>query len=514
MIKLADYRTEKALPAAMRTPERIALAYAFDMQKKKFIERMERVYIWADLEKVDDNKLDFLAVENRVLFYNTGLSPDVKRNLIRNSIYWYMKLGTRQAMEEMIDTVFGNENTSVEEWYTYAGEPFHFRIAVGTEVTQTSIKDFLRYLKQVKNARSRFDYMVFQNGITLTIYQLSEYQKFLYTFCGDHICGTFPYTEVGFQGAEVEITLEGAAEDGRTAYTEAGTAPDISVGAALVENRIDIQAASEENSFQYSADSEREAGTEPDISVGFQKADLQLDIQPDSVENGIVYPMDSEAESGTYPGITTGFQGAGAGITVDAATESGCVSYEETGTAPDISVGAAFSGIQLEAQVASGENILQYQADSEAESGTYPDIMAGFQGAAAAVGIDTDTDSGTAAYEQSGTVPDITTGFQQTAAEIGIDAAADSGTAAYEQSGTAPDISIGAHFNEVQATLESGSGADGISYPSDGGTESGSFPDPAVGFTGAESGVSVSAEGAGVDLYYNTDADKYAADDE
>ena len=443
MIKLADYRTEKALPAEMRTPERIALAYAFDMQKKKFIERMERVYIWADLEKVEDNKLDFLAVENCVLFYNTGLAPDVKRNLIRNSIYWYMKLGTRQAMEEMIDTVFGNENTSVEEWYTYAGEPFHFRIAVGTEVTQTSIKDFLRYLKQVKNARSRFDYTVFQNGITLTIYQLSEYQKFLYTFCGDHICGTFPYTEVGFQGAEVEITLEGAAEDGRTAYTEAGTAPDISVGAALVENRIDIQAASEENSFQYSADSEREAGTEPDISVGFQKADLQLDIQPDSVENGIVYPMDSEAESGTYP-----------------------------------------------------------------------DIMAGFQGAAAAVGIDTDTDSGTAAYEQSGTVPDITTGFQQTAAEIGIDAAADSGTAAYEQSGTAPDISIGAHFNEVQATLESGSGADGISYPSDGGTESGSFPDPAVGFTGAESGVSVSAEGAGVDLYYNTDADKYAADDE
>ena len=33
MIKLEDYRTEKALPAEMRTPERIALSYAFDMQK-------------------------------------------------------------------------------------------------------------------------------------------------------------------------------------------------------------------------------------------------------------------------------------------------------------------------------------------------------------------------------------------------------------------------------------------------------------------------------------------------
>lgn len=247
MIKLVDFQTWKAFPAEMRTPERIALAYAYDRQKKKFIDRMKRVYIWADLDQVDDGKLDFLAVENRVLFYNTALAPDVKRSLIRNSIYWYMKLGTRQAMEEMIDTVFGNENTSVEEWYTYAGEPFHFRIAVGTEVTQTSIKDFLRYLKQVKNARSRFDYMVFQNGITLTIYQLSEYQKFLYTFCGDRICGTYPYTEVGFQPAEVMITLEGAADSGNIAYTEAGTAPNISVGAALTESRVDIQAASEEN---------------------------------------------------------------------------------------------------------------------------------------------------------------------------------------------------------------------------------------------------------------------------
>lgn len=43
-----------------------------------------------------------------------------------------MKLGTRQAMEEMIDIVFQNNNSSVEEWYTYAGEAFHFRIAVGT----------------------------------------------------------------------------------------------------------------------------------------------------------------------------------------------------------------------------------------------------------------------------------------------------------------------------------------------------------------------------------------------
>ena len=442
MIKLSDYRTETAFPAEMKTVERMALAYAYDRQKKLFLERMKRVYIWADLDNVDENKLDFLAVECRVLFYNSSLSPDVKRKLIQNSIYWYMKLGTRQAMEEMIDIVFGNENTNIEEWYTYAGDAFHFRVVVGTTVTQTSIKEFLLYLNQVKNARSRFDYLVFQNGISLTIYQRSEYEKFVYTFCGDYECGTYPGISGAFQPVEVTLTLEGDSIDGRTDYTESGTTPDISVGGAVMENRIDIQPESLENNIVYSADSETESGTTPDISVAFEKAESQIEIEPESLENNIVYSADSETESGTTPDISTGFQGSGSEINIDPAADSGRTAYEE--------------------------------------SGTYPDISSGFQGSEGGISIDADADTGRTAYEESGTYP---------------------------------DISVAAQFNEVQAAFEIGSGGNQIDYPSDGETESGTTPDPAVGFVETESGVSVLTDGAGHDLYYSTDADKYAADE-
>ena len=404
MIRLSDYRTETAFPAEMKTAERMALAYAYDRQKKLFLERLRRVYIWADLDNVDENKLDFLAVECRVLFYNSSLSPDVKRKLIQNSIYWYMKLGTRQAMEEMIDIVFGNENTNVEEWYTYAGDAFHFRVVVGTTVTQTSIKEFLLYLNRVKNARSRFDYLVFQNGISLTIYQRSEYEKFIYTFCGDFECGTYPDISVAFQPAEVTLTLEGDSMDGRTDYTESGTTPDISVGGAVMEN--------------------------------------QIDIQPEGQDNNIIYSTDGETESGTTPDISTGFQGNGSEINIDLVADSGRTAYEE--------------------------------------SGTYPDISSGFQGSEG--GID-------------------------------IDASADTGRTAYEGTGVFPDVSIAAQFTEVQAAFEIDPGGNQIDYPSDGETESGTIPDPAVGFAETESGVSVSADGAGHDLYYSTDADKYAADE-
>lgn len=316
MIKLADYQTKSALPSEMKTAERNALSYAFDQQKKKFIDRIKRVYIWADLDQVSDDKLDFLAVENRVLFYNSGLDPDVKRKLILNSIYWYMKLGTRQAMEEMVDIVFGNENTSVEEWYTYAGEAYHFRIAVGTEVTKTSISDFLRYLNKVKNARSRLDYLVFQNGITLNIQSQSEYTRFVYTFCGDMECGTYPDISVGLEAPEIEITLEGESDTASTIYTESGTTPDISVGAALVENQFDIQAASQETTIVYPVDSEAESGTAPDISVGAQFNEVQVNLEGGSEADTIVYPSDGESESGTYPDVSTGLAEAESGVSL------------------------------------------------------------------------------------------------------------------------------------------------------------------------------------------------------
>ena len=390
MIRLSDYRTETAFPAEMKTAERMALAYAYDRQKKLFLERLRRVYIWADLDNVDENKLDFLAVECRVLFYNSSLSPDVKRKLIQNSIYWYMKLGTRQAMEEMIDIVFGNENTNVEEWYTYAGDAFHFRVVVGTTVTQTSIKEFLLYLNRVKNARSRFDYLVFQNGISLTIYQRSEYEKFIYTFCGDFECGTYPDISVAFQPAEVTLTLEGDSMDGRTDYTESGTTPDISVGGAVMENQIDIQPEGQDNNIIYSTDGETESGTTPDISVAFEKTESQIDIQPEGQDNNIIYSTDGETESGTTPDISTGFQGNGSEINIDPAADSGRTAYEGTGVFPDVSIATQFTEVQAAFEIDSGGNQIDYPSDGETESGTIPDPAVGFAETESGVSVSAD----------------------------------------------------------------------------------------------------------------------------
>ena len=83
----------------------------------------------------------------------------------------------------------------------------------------------------------------------------------------------------------------------------------------------------------------------------------------------------------------------------------------------------------------------------------------------------------------------------------------------YEVSGTYPDPAVGTKFTEVQVGLDGESAEGEINYPADAEAESGSVPVPTAILAAAESGVSVSADGAGLDLYYSTDADKETAEE-
>lgn len=172
-------------PANIKDARTKAFMYACDRQIKKLLERAEKIKVWCAIESVDEKYLDYMAADCRALFYNSSLAPDVKRKLIANSQYWYMKLGTSAAMEEMINIVFQNNDTSIEEWYSYAGEAFHFRIAVSSAVTTVEMSEFLKYVNEVKNARSIIDYLVLQSRSTLILHNDSDYRRLAFEPCSD-----------------------------------------------------------------------------------------------------------------------------------------------------------------------------------------------------------------------------------------------------------------------------------------------------------------------------------------
>lgn len=200
-------------PTNLKDAQTESFTYAVDLQIKKLLERSERAKVWCAIDSIEPEYLDLIAAESRTLFYNSTLPDSAKRNLIKNSIYWYMKLGTSEAMQEMIEIVFNNTNTSVEEWYTYAGEEFHFRIATSSNISDIAISDFLKYINEVKNTRSIFDYLILQSGNTLTFRNETKVIPVYMQPCGEGLCGEYPDYAYGVVFDSESLSFQEATDD-------------------------------------------------------------------------------------------------------------------------------------------------------------------------------------------------------------------------------------------------------------------------------------------------------------
>ena len=125
--------------------------------------------LYERLDELPTAVLNLLAWQYHVDFFKYDMTDEVKRNLIRQSIAWHRIKGTPTAVEEMVTAIYAT--AEVEEWYTYDGEPFHFRVNIfGEAVPDAAIlKDLETSVYAVKNVRSLFDGFNFINVVDTQI---------------------------------------------------------------------------------------------------------------------------------------------------------------------------------------------------------------------------------------------------------------------------------------------------------------------------------------------------------
>lgn len=113
------------------------------------------------IDELDSDTIDSLAWQWHVDFYDEDLSLEVRRALVKNSIRWHMKKGTKAAVEEMVQTVF--ESGRVTEWFEYGGEPYHFKIDLlsAPRIVQEDLEKVVRVINSLKNTRSWLDSLGF-----------------------------------------------------------------------------------------------------------------------------------------------------------------------------------------------------------------------------------------------------------------------------------------------------------------------------------------------------------------
>ena len=232
MIKLTDARLTDALPKTLaEQPWVQALAEASRKMRRRVMAYADRTRLFCDIDEASEEALDALAVELQTPLYKNDYPLTVKRQIVKNSMLYYIRSSTRGAVEELLADIY--QGAEVEEWFEYGGEPNYFRVAIDisrttvpvAEMTPAELESWLYSVKRASSALESLSYMI-RHAITIGC----KVEAFLQSppECGTLECGTYPEASTLGWSAGAWLQIAGRADAYLVSPPECGTVPEIS----------------------------------------------------------------------------------------------------------------------------------------------------------------------------------------------------------------------------------------------------------------------------------------------
>ena len=131
------------------------ISYAMKSEIRRILDNLDNTFTSADIDKLPDKILDYLALELRSPYYDENFATTKKQDIIKNTLKWYMNAGTPSAMNELIYATFGDGSTV--EWPIYGGDPGHFKVEIRDQMTPEKLNNFVKTIDRVKPARAVLD---------------------------------------------------------------------------------------------------------------------------------------------------------------------------------------------------------------------------------------------------------------------------------------------------------------------------------------------------------------------
>lgn len=162
-MKLSTLEFARLLPAFMRRDLAVqGLARGIDGIIPGLATSVQRLTTWDKIDELNESELDALAWELNIMWYDKTASIGAKRELVLNSDKVYRRLGTKWAVENVIQTYFGDGY--IKEWFEYNGTPGYFRVySTNPTLNNERLTEFLNILNKVKRHSSKLD------GIYITL---------------------------------------------------------------------------------------------------------------------------------------------------------------------------------------------------------------------------------------------------------------------------------------------------------------------------------------------------------
>lgn len=154
---LKDVDILKLLPEWMQEDASIkALTVGTNEEARRVYALIGILTRWDKINRLGEDYLDFLAKELNIPWYRTDASIETKQRIILNSDLVHKILGTKKAVEMVVNDYF--EEGEVREWFEYGGEPYHFRVvSENSESVEENSAMFLQLLNTVKRKSAWLD---------------------------------------------------------------------------------------------------------------------------------------------------------------------------------------------------------------------------------------------------------------------------------------------------------------------------------------------------------------------
>lgn len=258
MISWYDGGIADILPGILKDDPAVqALSYAVRQGTRLLYRYCQRLFLYEDLTSQPEEIVDLLAAELRTQYYREDMDLDTKRQLVKNTIIWYMSAGTPEAVEELAEKVLGSGR--VEEWWEYGGKPYCFKIATDADMDAAHMAEFYGMIARVKNARSHLDAVDFCRDLAQQLY-----------FCG--VCSAEGRAEIGYTAEAL-------------AYLSRNSLELYSCGACIVEGRAEIRQRAD-FSFEIKEDGHLWMQTDLGSTAAFRiREDGCLVLDIDAVQN-------------------------------------------------------------------------------------------------------------------------------------------------------------------------------------------------------------------------------------
>ena len=144
-------------PRALRvSPDYWQLAQVIAPELEAAYQAAVQCEVLCRVDELPEDVLDALAVDLDVFWWKPDATLAEKRLGIKQALAGHRMLGTTQAVQNAINTFLGGG--IVEEWFEYAGDPYHFQITgADAEEIMSDYPAFLRILDGVKRCSAVMD---------------------------------------------------------------------------------------------------------------------------------------------------------------------------------------------------------------------------------------------------------------------------------------------------------------------------------------------------------------------